>query len=814
MDEQTSTDTEATPKRFPALTEEKKAKMAEGRKLYYENRRREKEEAKLAAKAARQAARNAPPPPLQVQAQPLPRPLMPTLPSAPSAQDVDPLGFMDKPNPVVPDFSGSRPKALLDLFNLFPVGDGQHFVQVNRTAPKRMYEQQIGGIQKQIRTPLTDEEFFDTYGGGEYELRVYRMDTGQDGMTRSRPLTEPIKWVVPGLPNIDAALQENSDVQYTNQRQRVVRGVSPMQQHPDVAKAEIDFRRDRSHRDDEKEDRERERAEAAVRLREDHEMRKAEFMVGTNEAEIKRLEAQNREKVELAQQAAEARSLAAVAKAEAEAAAAKAAANKPQVDPVDFLLKAKDLFGTNNDTALASLQAQLNQTLENHKNELTRVHKDQESQLKAERERADLRIKDADERAERRVKDAEGKTERALKDAEERFNKRMTEVETAAMRRVSEVETRAQDKIHDTERRCDERIRDLGINWETRMKDQERNHDREIRAKESELGMSKTSVEMMLKSEVNQVQSELKRVERELGRVQHERDDYKLRAENWLDQMEKFKTQAEAMGYVSADEAGGEEGPKDWKAMLMQIASNTAGNIPEILKSAGEAVRNIRAPGSAPEMVRAQARQQMAARAGHTVPRQMAAAPAYMPPFATEDGPSFPPVGPPLSAPPRAIMPTTMPNAVPVVAPAPVQMELPIQQSPMPVQAAPEPQPVQQHAANPASPAPAPSVVPPPSGAGGAEDGASILIHDIVQSLEHGVPPEHLAQAIFAQADDNSKEFFRTLTFDQITLMLSQQPTEEAKKLTRREGQTYLKKIWSALHALLGPAPAPVAEAS
>jgi len=700
----------------------------------------------------------------------------------------------ERGEPPAPDFTSisTKPRSLPDIFQFYSIGDGKHFVQVVRTHPKRFFEQNVAGVQKPIRESITEAEFATIYGGAEYELRVYAFDERADGTPFSKPLTDPILYRIPGPPNLESAITEEDDMRYAVANRRMVGAdrVAPNFEAPPVAMRRIQSQETMDERDHARA-RERRQEEADTRRdEEERELRALDKVVEVKDRELQRLEASKERELKMAREVEASKSATEIARLEA---------RNNQPDQLQSLKLAKELFAPNGEATAQQLQS----LVESHKNEITRAHGEHDKQLKAERDRADTRIKDADDRADRRIKDAE-----------EKFEGRRREIEESSNRRISEVEQRAEARVRETERQADQRLQDLDRQHNNRFSDLKDNHARELRAKDSEAIMGKTQVEVILNARVATLESDAKRLETELARARREADQYRKDSEDWLGKLEKFNMQAEAMGFVRPEDAGGdgEEGaiPKTWQEMLATVGMKFISNMPEVIEAAGKALSGARQGGANPEMQRQLQRQQMISGAQGTVPHAMAGMPharqmVQQPlPFATEDGVGFIPMD---AQPPRPTMHMPPPHdtapQMPLIQHAPM-MHVPPQQMAM----VPEAPPPQAHPAaraqqpRPAPPQTAPAQAPAPEMSG---DGAELdpMIFGLAAYYDQKVAPAEVVNNLLAAVAPEQRDYLRMMTFDTVISMISQRKHEAAQKLLRREGQKYLKSVWSTLQTEL-----------
>src|SRR4029077_11754040 len=97
------------------------------------------------------------------------------------------------------------PQNLLDVYRLYTIGDGQHFIRIDRLEPRVHQHIPCSGHLGEIREPISEDHFRLAYGGRVYQLTVY----GPDPKGRKDPITglpmikrktEPFRYTVPQYP--------------------------------------------------------------------------------------------------------------------------------------------------------------------------------------------------------------------------------------------------------------------------------------------------------------------------------------------------------------------------------------------------------------------------------------------------------------------------------------------------------------------------------------------------------------------------------------------------------------------------------------
>lgn len=106
-----------------------------------------------------------------------------------------------------PDTAGrGPPRTLTDICAAYPIGNGLHYIRVERTRPEMYLQTPCAGVLGEITRPMTEAEFRVFFGGNRYELVVYGPDPrGKCDPTTGQPiikaLTKPIHIRVPGNPS-------------------------------------------------------------------------------------------------------------------------------------------------------------------------------------------------------------------------------------------------------------------------------------------------------------------------------------------------------------------------------------------------------------------------------------------------------------------------------------------------------------------------------------------------------------------------------------------------------------------------------------
>lgn len=651
-------------------------------------------------------------------------------------------------------------------------------IDVTRKSPPQIDGLRIKGIQRPITRQMTQTEFCEFYGGGDYELIVYgpsqsgghRYDP-VTGAVINRKLTKPIPFQVPlGLyaPNPEAALQED---EYMNRHP----GTHPGPNFPlsrfsrstpaDAKIHETDVmaeeRREERQRMDQKE---REREE---RKRQQEEERKNnqlfEQLAESHREQMRQLrEYSERQMDMITEQLQTARAEAAQLRQELTEEKNKEPKRSDGELLVTSLGQLLPAFKSNLDPEQrqqieSAASKDRERMLEAHQRELQHLQERHQDELK--------RLHDAANDERRRSEDRERSIQRDV-------DQRISEAREGAEKRVREVEERAEKLVAAERRDCEQRIQDTDRAHEARVKDIERYHASEMRQLKESHDTRLQSIQSQHASEMHLKESEIARL-RELLAKAEEKANRPLH-----EQLTEFSETAEAMGFSKSD---GDE-PKDWKSMLSEGGMAALQRLPELLETAGSLFNARRAvpPGAPPP-------RQLpggAPAAQHHVPEQVPLA------FATEDGPGmeFADMGPP----PRPVYPEPPPPQEsappPARPPAPAPAPTP---APTPAPAASQPQQPQQPRPNP----------PPQVSAQMIVDQAAPFEAAFEQG---GTPVEFVEQAIAQYGVDTVRQLVEMISPELLIEALEEHKPESS--LVNREGQKFLKEVWARARGAVGHA--------
>lgn len=710
----------------------------------------------------------------------------------------------DRPSmePVEPTRTKKAPRSLMDLMSLVPSWSaGQYYVQVDRKKPTSWGGNDIGGLQARITQYMDDRDFTHRYGGGKYELVLFGPPASggeidhSTGKRRYRALTDAVNYTIPQShcpPQItvdewDGEFEEDTDMR-TYRESALGRGrpatnadarmFETQLQHEE--RAEERRRREWKERQEERVEAEREAKNRDISLFELMEERRE------REAARAREDAQEREQMQRQQYEREVRMLRDELKKNNE----RPSSAVEMGETFAKLMTAMKTEGTPKEDV-----ARIEQAAAQDRERLTKQHQGEMERLQ---QSYDQRIRDITERSESRVKEAEERASARVREVEERSDRRVREVESQAQQRMEDVRGQSQRDLAQAQTNSDNRIGDLT-----------RQHERDLSAKND-------AFQMQLAAMKNTYDSRIALLETEVNRERAEKDRLRTELEQAKDlptQVEKFKNTATLLGMSE----GGEDGPKDWKGMLLQLGTQ----LPDMIRSAGDTVMQMRGGQGQQPMTPEQQQayqqhmyEQMQAQAQHPqgaagYAQQEAAGQSLA--FGTEDGPGFEADEYDAPAPPKdqrtGPMPVTpgphAPQAEPA-APAPEQQTAPPppppQGAPAPQQAAMVHQPEQQP--NPAQP-PAPQQQRAPAAV--PVDDNTIMQYQPVfeQALAEGVEPdEFAADLIETVGPQMARSLWTSVKPDRVLQTLQRRGVQSA--LVRRAGQQWLRAVWTAVAKRLG----------
>jgi len=706
-------------------------------------------------------------------------------------------------SPVVQADSNARDveRSFRDLFADFPIGNGQYYIQVIRLLPQVYEGVPTRGELRDITTPnMTFAQFVEEYGGTKYELTVYGPSRKNSKTGKPARYTKPIIVHVPNAvpPNPDAADTDGDAMTDTGPNaQRLGRAGNADAR---MFETKLQHERDQQDRQDAKERLREQREQARLEQLQREERSKADVAL---RALADQLEAKTEETRELRAMVEQIRAEQLAAQGQV----AKTAANS----------KAEELKGLAEIfTATGAGKPDAAVLIEQHKNEvktLTDHHHAEMARLRDGHAAELSRLRDEQAKELRRLDEVVA-TERAtavsrIKEVEERATSRQKEIEDRAASRIKEVEDRATARVQEIEQRSnaektalkednDRRVQDIKDRHAERIQDIEREHKRD------QDGV-KRLVTVQTETEKSSFATQMAIKEQEIARLKADLDEAREEARKPLgERIAELSAAAEELGYSK----GGETEQKDWKQVAMEAGAGLVANLPELLRSAGEAVGKARGgQPTAAQIAYAQA-QVPVPQVGRPLPPPLRGAHgALLRPrgFATEDGPDFEgPAGvPSVLVPPTAVQQRPPP---PPVAPPPALQAQP----PMPMQPATSMVPMESMAPVDSAP-PIESVPPvepaaPPNPMAAMVTDANVLqfVPMFESALTSGASPTQVTDYLVETHGAATVKLMVGIVTPERVLQALQANGRETSPLCRRDGQKFLRETYQQIQQRVG----------
>lgn len=682
------------------------------------------------------------------------------------------------PPDYVGEESGKRPRSLEDVYAYWPIGDGEHYVTVERKQPKSYNGVPCAGYLGMVRKRLSVRAFQEMFGGREYELCVYGPDPNgrQDEITGEpvvKRLSKPIKVTVPLLPPNLSAIPSVMD-----QGQ----GEDEMSYHPFAGihspEAKVVEASAKSQR---------EMFELGARIGgANRQVQDPTAYIGFAKETFAQSSEALRKQMELTEQ-----------RHQDEIRRRDDDVKRRDEEMRDLRDELRRITGRSEGSSL-QLVRELSEASQSRLQELRAHFEAQLSDLRASQNAAleSLRGSHAEERKtwEQRVREREDDYRRLLDDAHRKH-------EEEARRLKDEI-----DRVRREEREAGEaRVRDQKERTEERLRDQKEAHERELRT-------IRENMETKATAQVAAKEMELATTRDRLSQAKEEAERAKREAEEGKDPvkvMEKAQKTAEALGYSKTD---GDPGPKTagerLAAMLGMGIQNLMSNPQTMDVVAQWLARDKTAPQPRPGMPQG-------AMPGGQAPRQLA--PGTMAPAAA--APQPPPRrrvdmwGAPGMV-RRVETPASAPVA-PVAAPISAGFQMPVPAAPVsqPVQVAPQSAP-EQAAPQPTEPVPVAPQAPPQAQGGPVmpdfdnpfaailpnEQVVQVLIN-LERAIDSAVPPDMFAAAILSNFPEQAVALVTQYKPEMIETVTRSIPGGSVSSILRQDGRAFVRKVWQAILA-------------
>lgn len=647
--------------------------------------------------------------------------------SGPMGYDAPPLG-----RPPKNELDG-RARNIEDIMGMFPIGDGNYYVYVERKHPRAYRGVSIAGVQKPITTQMDYSEFAQTYGFGSYLLTVYGPKSyekfDETGTVKRRPYTRPIRVDIAdpykdNPPNPEMADLSGGGGDYDGANSMLINprrvGFGATEADASILKTQLEHESEAEERrrrwELEQEEREERRAQFEETRRKQAEM--------STMGLVKDMLDQSREEVrELRRQ--QPNELSAL-KGLSEVLQAVKPAGVAEDKHYQEITRMRETHQRELENMRDSHRKEIDSIRSYHSEEITRVRGETNALIHEERRRADAAIKQREDDARRSVEDARNE----------------------ASRRVQELTQMYEARLNDERQRA-----------ETRLNDERHQHQRDLQMRSETSKLENSTVHASFEMRMELQKQEVTRLTEELNKVRTELD--KEKSKSLADRVNEFSGAAEALGFVKDD---GDKGPRDWKDMLGEAAMGLVQQAPALASSVAGSLRGASMPMAAPpQMMQPMMPLQMAppAFASAEVDMDMGryTAPAPMPIYPGAD-----PMG--------QVMP--YPQAGAAQGPAMAQ--------PMMV---PVPAPVAQQAA------------PAGTGLQVTDAQIVEFATMFREALEDGAEPQEFSDEIVGQLGPiMSGGLVREISLERVTSVLQKAPSSGSDPLLRRDGQKFLKDVW------------------
>lgn len=671
----------------------------------------------------------------------------------------------EKPPDVLGSERDRHPRTLMDLYNRWPVGDGEHYIRVERTQPKQWQQIPCSGYLGDIREPLAEKRFQQYFGGREYELTLYGPDpSGRadpiTGLPRVKALTNPIKLTVPVLPPnlaVLPAMLTNAEAKQESQMSQQWNPFAPAGPVPvggpvtsadaQVHKSNVDLvtnvlKMTQEENRELRKSRESDNGGTSKHLLD----WQKEVLEGV------RKDAESRERI-LRDELIESRRLAEKKEEEMEKIRTQIQAATGRTDGTALeLVKTLGTSGAEREAQRAEFYRQQLEHVRGAHQDLVRT---MEERQKGEIARSDGRLKEAEDYYKKLLDEERRKGEEREKHLKEELERVRRDEREAGEARVRETRERFDERLKDQEKSFEREIRTIKENWDTKL-------STTVATKDFELATLRDRYE------------EAKEGEAEARAKAEESNDP-------ITVMEKAKKNAEALGYQKSEDA-----PKTpWERFAATAGAGLGQaltNIDQWLPQAAAALsggRNAPQQGhmqglapSAPQLTAAAA----AARAAQEQrprpprPRAVAWAAAGQPPAPVEAS------GQPIGFQPE---PTAQP-AQTAEAPTQAQAQAP---APAPVASAPRVQ------------------VENKLGQVFGDEAVMTFLGQLEMAINMGMEPADFAQRFLAGYRDAAIRMIQVYKPTDVTSFVKTLPGADMSAILRRDGTKFVNGLWTAIES-------------
>lgn len=681
---------------------------------------------------------------------------------------------------VRPDYGGEEggkhPRTLDDVYSYWPVGDGQHYVTVERKQPRSHNGVPCAGHLGKFSKRLSVRAFQERFGGREYELCVYGPDPSgrQDEITGEvsvKRLSKPFKITVPLLPPNLSAIpamagqgHDGDDMSYhpfanvQSSDSRLVEATAKTQREmfelgaklgavrsgPYDPTAYIGFARDSLEKSTETLRQQMDLAEA----RHKDEMARREADLRRRDDELRELRDELRR-----------------------------ITGKTEGSSLQLV---KELSEAGNSRA-----HEVRSHYETQMSDLRRSHSETvESMRQAfaeERKAQDQRVREREEDYRRMLDDANRKHDEEVRRLKDEIDRVRREERENGEARVREQKERTEERLRDQKESHERELRTMRENMETKATAQ-------VAAKEMEIATTR--------DRLAQAKEEAERAKRD---AEEGKDPVKV--------MEKAQKTAEALGYTKGDADPGPKTAGERLVSMLGVGIQGLMANPQTMEVVGQWLARDRAP--------AQGRPPMGAGAvqGGPAPRQLPAPAAQggaQQPKRRVDMWGATGVTRRIEA---GSAPAPAPSGASIQTPPVIPPPPPPQQEAQIAPAAPAPHPPAQEPEAPSVQAP---VAPAAPGMPAFDNPFAALITNeqvlqmlvnLERAIDAGLQPDIFAQAVIQNFPEQAQALVTNFKPEQITEVTRSIPGGAVSSILRQDGKAFVKRVWQSIATKLGAQP-------
>lgn len=666
---------------------------------------------------------------------------------------------------------------LRDVYDKYPIGDGEHFIHVERVKPPAFQGLPVAGYVGDIRQRISMAQFQRYYGGTKYELQVYGPDPSgrhddATGMPKIKALTDPFEITVPNLPPNIRALPAAMSQPEDQTMQPVQPGMpwnpysGPM---PATTADAAMFKTSTDFASKMVEQANKEKAEAERRA---DDARRGDSNGGNRLIDVMAKQHEDAMALMRAEQGAKER-------AWAERLVQESEANKTlRADVESLRTKMDDRRGGPSEAVellkvvnpARSASDDIARVSESFKQQLDRAKEAHAEALASLRARHEDELKRADDRQ----RDELSRIRSNAESTEQFYKKMLEEERQKRLDRERELKDEVDRRMQDEQKIAETRVRETKERYEDRIKDLDKAHERELRGMKDNFDTKLATSEATLKIELSSVRERLDETKSELEEARTEARE----AGDPAAVIEKAEKQAKALGFKKKDEE-----KLGWDLIAGGVGKGIEQAIGSIKDWGPDMMAKMRqppaqAPGQQPN--KALPNQQQGAAAARR--RSVA--------WATEG--SVPAAGPPANIPAQPIN----------VQPSPAQ---PAQGQQVPTGATEVPP-------TPAAATTQPAATGAPTNPLGrifADEAIVSFVQEIERAIDGGIPPQLFATNFVALYRDASQALIQFYKPDQLLGFVKQTRPDSAA--LRRDGKVWVESLWGALQEI-HTAPAPAAQ--